>query len=73
VQLKQGVDLKLTFEYEAAQIAQGTKRGPEKVVEHCKNTKVSRKNTKTKKKYIIGEEKGTGMLKNPKKMQLCEI
>jgi len=46
VQLKQRVDLKLTFQYKAARFAQRRlKRGPQKVVKYCKNKKVSRKKT----------------------------
>jgi len=79
VQLKQGVDLKSTFEYEAAQFAQRRSiRGPQKVVKYCKNKKGSRKNTpkqeiNTIKKNIIGGEKGTRMLKKTKQIELCEI
>ena len=66
MQLKQGVDLKLAFEYEAAQFAQRRSiRGPEKVVEKCKNffrlffSRKSKpeKHTKQEKKSQLGEER----------------
>jgi len=62
VQFKQGVELKLTLEYEATQCAQRkTMRGPQKVVKYRKKQVwAEKKHTKTIKKW---GRKGYGNVK----------